>query len=295
MISLRTVAQEMGFGSSVSAREMAQRKNIASPISFNKVAASHYIDKKYDQVGGILSPLGSVMTEVTGQTTNYLRTYRGGEIQYSAAQGAGGIVKNLTTIRYVGFRCIKRASDQVGAPSNEPFIIVGIYPPSRRDQVATLKFPNGDGVYEDIDGGDFRTDPADIWTSKPPEDMVISCLVMEHDHGDPKRIKAAIAKALKEAADAAAAAEGVNVPEDWVNYITVFIAGAVTDILGMGDDVIGTSSFILKFEDMINHPQMIKFPGDDNNEYNKEVKILGDGAEYRLYFQVFNEEKTRKI
>jgi hypothetical protein len=298
MISLRTVAQEMGLGSSVNARIMAQKTNTASPVSLNKLVASHYIDQKYNQVGGLLSPLGSTMTEVTGQTTNYLRTYRGGNIQYSSAQGAVGIVRNEITIRYIGFQCIKRVDDGDTGPSNEPYIIVGVYPPSVLESISTKKIPDNDGTdnYGNIDGGDSKTDPIDLWTRRPPEDLVIACVVMEHDSGDSQKIKDEVQKALKKGIDAAAAAAGVPVPDDWVNYGTVFLAGLVTDdLLGLGDDVIGSSSFILKYEDMINHPQMQKFPGDDNNEYNLEVKIQENDAEYRLYFQYFNEQVTRQI
>jgi hypothetical protein len=295
MISLRSVAQEMGLGLSVSARTIAQKTNTASPISLNKVAASHYIDRKYSQVGGQYSALGTVRTEVTGQVTNYLRSYRGGNIKFSAEQGAVGVVLNETTIRYIGFQCIKRASDQVGAPSNEPYIIVGIYPPSFREQATTKRVPADGNSYENIDGGDSRTEPFDIWTKRAPEDMVISCIVMEQDHGDPEKIEEKIQEALKKAADAAAAAEGVSVPEDWMNYVTGFLAEGISKVLGLGDDVIGQKSFVLKYEDMINHPKMQKFPGDDNNEYNLEVKIQDNGAEYRLYFQYFNSQVTRQI
>ena len=176
MTSLRTIAQEMGLRAVVSARAVARTTETAVPVSLKKVAASHYIQSKYKQVGGHLGPLGSVLTTVTEQATLYRRAYRGGEIQFTATQGATGVVRHETTIRYIGFRCIKRAKDRFGAPSNEPYIVVGIYPPSVREQVTTMKVPASGGYYSGIDGGDFRTEPVDLWSRRSPEDMVIACL-----------------------------------------------------------------------------------------------------------------------
>jgi hypothetical protein len=72
------------------ARAMARITETATHFSQESRSVSLY--SKQIQVGrGHLGPLGSVLTTITEQATLYRRAYRGGEIQFTATQGATGV------------------------------------------------------------------------------------------------------------------------------------------------------------------------------------------------------------
>ena len=118
--------------------------------------------------------------------------------------------------------------------------MVSVFDPGSRALVATQKF----GPHTNVESGTDIPEIKEIWNSPTPSNrLVIHSVIMEHDSGDPERIRAAIQQALREVADVAAKALETPTPEKWIDDITFGVADVLTDILALGDDVIGHDEF----------------------------------------------------
>jgi hypothetical protein len=107
-------------------------------------------------------------------------------------------------------------------------------------------------------------------------------------------VRDAVQDALKQAADAAAAAFGVPMPPEWVDTATAGIAEIMTSVLGLGDDVIGQDAFLIRREELINlanqpviplkqfGPIQFNYPVDDATR----PPISDNDASYKVYFEV---------
>ena len=156
-----------------------------------------------------------------------------------------------------------------------------------------MKFPDdiGGGLYDDLEQDqDATAGVADMWVHNP-QPLVIEPMVMGSSLlGNSQKVKNAVSDAAKQAADEAAAAEGVpvtNAELDAFGIAVGGVAGAILGSLGLTDGVRG-------------RPQSITFHWDDllalppasskqfgNITYNVESPILTDGdASYKVYFDV---------
>jgi hypothetical protein len=271
-------------GPSASVRELAKRVNLPPPISLHALIAALQIQQKYDQIGGRQSPLGkpinpSRSVEFNGQ--EFFRDFRGGQIKVTSAGGAAAFETHQTIVRFRGIHCFGK-SEAV----DEPYAIVGVYAPDAREQTVTKKFPSDRDSYTDFVASTDATESTDVSPDFPgwaPQSVAISCTVMEHDSGDPDRAAAAVEDAIKKAADTAGAAEEVSVFTGILDDLK--IPGLIADLLGVGDDVIGSQVLQIDIDQMIPKRPMQKF---GNIEFNFESALLSNGdASYKLYFEVF--------
>ena len=223
-----------------------------------------------------------------GQRLQVIRSFEGGRITWTSHTGADPSFTHHTSIHYKGMHCFAKS---FGPGADEPYAVVSVFDPGSRALVATQKF----GPHTNVESGTDIPEIKEIWNSPTPSNrLVIHSVIMEHDSGDPERIRAAIQQALREVADVAAKALETPTPEKWIDDITFGVADVLTDILALGDDVIGHDEFeilaseLKKFTDPNHVPftdfKRIRFnyPTDDA----KRPPISDDDASYKVYFEV---------
>jgi len=244
-----------------------------------------------DGVGGP-SPIGvSFIQGNFGRELRFMQTYHGGRITWNNHTGASAKTSHETQILYKGMHCFGTTN---GPGSDEPYAVVSVFSPGSEDMVRTFTF----GPHNGVDAGEDIPEIKEIWRGSTV-DVVIKTVVMEHDHGDPDRIRDGIQQALKKAADAAAAAAEVPTPEEWIDDLTLGIADFLTSLLGLGDDVVGQDGFLIRkseFKEFTEpkHAPFIKFkrieynyPRDDANR----PPVSDEDASYKVYFEV----RTREV
>ena len=260
-------------------------------VDISAVIAEHEIEQKYRQIGGRQSLLGrSVKPGLTVQSNGqgFFRDFKGGQIKFSSEGGISAFVTHQTFVVFKGIHCFGK-SEAV----DEPYAIVGVYALDAQNSTVTKKFPLDRDSYEDFVAS---TDQAETSIVSPetrgwaPQSLVIVSTVMEHDSGSPDEAAAKVEAAMNKVAVAAAA---VGVPEVSV-VIGIMdelgIPGLISDLFGMGDDLIGTQSLAIDANELfgIAKRPMQKF---GNIEFNFESPLLSDGdASYKLYYEVFIEE-----
>ena len=177
--------------------------------------------------------------------------------------------------------------------SDSVYVIVSVYSPENRQAVVTMKFPDdsGGGLYDDLEQGqDGTAGISDMWVHNP-QPLVIEPLVMGSSLlGDSQKVKNAVSDAAKQAADEAAAAEGVPVTNgelDAIGAAVAGIAGALLGSLGLTDGVRGRpQSITLHWDDLLALP-LPSSKQFGSITYNVESPILTDGdASYKVYFDV---------
>jgi hypothetical protein len=285
MLSFRTSTGTVG--ASVSVREMAKRVNMQTPISLHALIAAQQIRQKYTQIGGRQSALGRPIDpnlNVQSNGQEFFTDFRGGQIKLMSGGGTSAFATHQTIVRFRGIHCFGK-SEAV----DEPYAIVGVYAPDARDQTATKKFPVDRTSYEDFVASTDASESTDVSPGSPgwaPQSVAISCTVMEHDSGDPDRAAAAAEDAIKKAANTAGAADDISVFTGILDDLK--IPGLIADLLGVGDDVIGSQVLQIDIGEIVPKRPMQKF---GNISFNFESPLLSDGdASYKLYFEVFVQE-----
>jgi Tachylectin len=249
--------------------------------------ATDEIQRKYAEIGERLSPLGRPLdaaSPVQSSGTAFFRDYRGGQIKVQSEGGASAFATHRIVVRFRGIHCFGK-SEAV----DEPYAIVAVYAPDARDSTVTTKFPTGRDSYTDFVASTDASESTNVSPSSPgwaPQSVAISCTVMEHDSGDPDRAAAAVEDAIKKAASDAGAADDISVYTGILDDLK--IPGLIADVLGVGDDVIGSQVLQIDVGELKPKPPMKQF---QSISYNFESPLLSDGnASYKLYFEVFVEE-----
>ena len=114
----------------------------------------------------------------------------------------------------------------------------------------TKKFPRDAVSYENFVAPTDASDSTDIRTLATPQDLAISCTVMEHDSGDPDRAAAAVEDALKKAAGDSGAVSAADISVFTGILDDLKIPGLIADVLGVGDDVIGSQTLQIHFTEL---------------------------------------------
>ena len=247
--------------------------------------ATQMILAKYQQLGGRLSPLGHPVqadAPVQSDGSEFFTDYRGGRISFSDAEGVSAHATFATTVRYRGIHCFGK-SEAV----DEPYAIVGVYTPDSPETTITKKFPIGAASYENFVASTDTSESVDVRTLTTPQDLAISCTVMEHDSGDPERAAAAVEDALKKAASDSGVVDAADISVFTGVLDDLKIPGLIADVLGVGDDVIGSQTLQIHYTELEPAPPLQKF---GNVSFNFESPLLTDGdASYKIYFEVFTQ------
>jgi 5-keto 4-deoxyuronate isomerase len=251
----------------------------------NALIAGQQIQQKYIEIGGRQSPLGRAIDpnlSVQSNGQEFFKNFRAGQIKITSEGGASAFVTHRMVVRYQGIHCFGKSE-----ATDEPYAIVGVYAIDARDKIVVKKFPIGRDSYTNFVASTDESDPNEISLDLAPQTLVIVSTVMEHDSGDPDRVAAKVEDSLKKAAIAAGADAGeVSVFTGILDDLG--IPGLIADVLGVGDDLIGSGALPLNITDIIPKRPMQKF---GNISWNFDSPLLSDGdASYKLYYEVFVEE-----
>lgn len=259
---------------------------LAPPVDDQRGIATQMIRAKYQQIGERLSPLGRPLTPDAPVQTDgnmFFTDYRGGRISFSVKDGVLAHATFVTTVRYKGIHCFGK-SEAV----DEPYAIVGVYTPDSTETTITKKFPVGATSYTDFVASTDASESIDVRTMATPQDIAISCTVMEHDSGDPDRAAAAVEGALKKAAGDAGVVDAADISVFTGVLDDLKIPGLIANVLGVGDDVIGSQTLQIHYTELEPKPPMQQF---GNIFFNFQSPLLSDGdASYKIYFEVFTQE-----
>ena len=162
---------------------------------------------------------------------------------------------------------------------------------SQQIPVASTRIPEN-GTYEGVEDGDVNVGGIKKFWADAPQDLIIHTTVMEHDSGDPEKVRAAVEKALRDGADAAAAAvsggtaTSVPLDGDTLQGMAVkWFADAVTSLLGSGDDNLGTGSLLIKAEDWMSG-NLAPLKTEGPMSYNYSQYVTDGDASYGAYYEV---------
>jgi hypothetical protein len=272
--------------------QFAKRIKLVPPVSVRALTANAAIAQRYQTLNTFRGPLGVVMSPVIPKDASsqaFVQHYRGGDLHFEDGKTRGDNLR-AAVVTYKGIHCF-------GNPgflkSDSVYVIVSVYSPENTQATVTMKFPDdsGGGLYDDLEQDQDRTSGvADMWV-KNPQPLIIEPLVMGSSLlGDSQKVKNAVSDAAKQAADEAAAAEGVPLTSaelDAIGAAVGGIAGAILGSLGLTDGVRGRPQTItLHWDDLLALPPASSKQFGKIN-YNIESPILTDGdASYKVYFDV---------
>lgn len=266
-------------------------------------AATLAIQQRYEALGRAVSRLGLPLSDtavVSADGRSYQMDYNGGHIVFDVGSGdTEAVVTKQAVVTYKGLKCFGRQS---GGGDDEPYVIMSVVQTDPRVlgdeiQVASSRAP-AEGTYTEVNDGNVRTEGAGrkFWASAP-QDVVINSVVMEHDYGDPEKVRKAIEDALKQAADAGVAAvtggsASAPMDPDTLQGMAVnWLAGEITDLLGVGDDKLGSGSIVIPRSTWM-HSEFPPMLHRDGVDYNY-VQYCTDGdASYDVMYEVHMEQVT---
>lgn len=268
--------------------------------------ASAAIDKRYVELGRALSPLGLRLSGGMERQLDgsYQVNFRGGQLNWtSETKDVTGLVTSVAKVTYKGLKCFGR---QGGPGADQPYAIVSIVQPDpyiadkQQIVVASTRIPE-QGTYEGVEDGDINVGGVKEFWADAPQDLIIHTTVMEHDNGDPEKVRAAVEKALRDGADAAAAAASggaaTSVPlgGDTLQGMAVkWLASAVASVLGSGDDPLGSGSMVIKAEDWITG-NLAPLTTEGPMSYNYSQYVTDGDASYGAYYEVETLKVSRPI
>lgn len=237
MLSLRDAMDGAGVAA------MSALARHPPPISVRTVVVDRLIDAKWRALGATYSRLGGPWGELAGAGGAYAREFEGGKIRWLSGESGddlSGLVEYESTVRIAQITCVHKSND--GSDSDEPYLIAAVLNARTPNTIPVFKLPEGDGeddgAYRKFQDGDTRHPLKVVWQG-PPANLDVRLALFETDQGHPEDVEKDIAAKIKEAGTTLAAAEGVQVPPDWMDTISVGLASWITDALRLADDLLG--------------------------------------------------------
>jgi hypothetical protein len=200
--------------------------------------------------------------------------------------GAARVMREVA-VRYLGFHCFGETDEFSG--SDEPYFTFGVVPTDARRGGAPQT-----RVYEDVDAGNTRADLIELYHGLPLG-AAISVTLSEHDEGNPEEYRENVGRAVERSSDRVI--EGLahipifGVPLAVLGEVAAIVAlpaitDAVNDLLGTGDDIIGTVGLVLSPEDMVRLSRSGRQDFFGIKAHLETPLISGDGSSYKAYFDV---------
>jgi hypothetical protein len=211
-------------------------------------------------------------------------------LQISLTHGDGGVPPTQEiAVRFVGFHCFGE-TDEVSS-ADEPYFYFGVVPTNveKKNTLRTRIYED-----EDVDAGESVADLLELYRGLPLG-AVISITLLEHDEDDPEKYRDNVERAVERTADRVV--EGLaHVPAVGVALAVLAevvlvvalpaIVDAFNDILGTGDDVIGTVELALTPTDMTRLAGTERQNFEGIQAHLESPLISGEGASYKAYFDV---------
>jgi len=250
------------------------------------------IAARYEQIGGPSSWLGlpikdeEAMSEEGGRAS----VFEHGTVYWWPDVGA--IDLNQVSVHYTGIKCFGETDDDRGSDSDEPYVIVGVVTPTGGHTLRSQ-------IYGDVDGGEMRFDPIEVFRGTPAG-ITLGITLMEWDDGDPDKYRAEVQKgvdaAMKKAVPviakalngvpyvgpALALAATAVLPE-----LEPFITEILNRVLGTGDDTLGSAVITLTAKQMVVLSARTGPANHDGLIAKVETPLLeAQGASYKVYFNL---------
>lgn len=248
------------------------------------------IGTRYDQLGGASSWLGLPLTDETEMSEGgRVSLFERGSIYWWPDVGA--IDLNQVLVHYTGIMCFGETdTDGIFSDSDEPYVIVGVLSPSGGSEIRSQ-------VYDDVDGGESRTDLIELYRG-PPHGLTLSVVLMEHDEGDPDKYRALVGKAVDKAMDKLTPMLAEIVGK--VPHVGPILAIAATQVLplcgpiladalnkalGTDDEVLGRPIINLTAKQMIVLSARTLNSDVKGVGFKVETPLISSqGASYKVYF-----------
>lgn len=213
-------------------------------------------------------------------------TFQNGGIYWWGDTGA--IDLRDVAVNYTGLACFGETDNDQTSASDEPYVIVS---GANSERSATIRSP----IYEEVDDGDGRADLIELYRGKP-YGLAISCVLMEHDFGDPDRYKEEVTKVVEQVAKGVtagiAAIPVVGPPIAVVAgpVLQLFVpalGGALSDLFDWGDDRVGSQEFTISAKQMVVLAARTQPSAFRGVLYKVESPLVsGFGATYKIHFTV---------
>lgn len=213
-------------------------------------------------------------------------TFQNGGIYWWPDTGA--IDLKDVVIHYTGLHCFGETDYDQGSNSDEPYVVLSFSSP---ELTSTLN----SRIYEDVDSGETFPDLVEIYRGKP-YGINLNAVVMEHDEGDPNIYRDKIRQVFLGAHAAGTVALGLipvvgpiiaAVAGPSLGALMPDIADKFNELLGLGDDIIGTSTIVLSSKQMVLLSAKTQDSSFNGIGYKLESSLIsGSGASYKVYFGI---------
>jgi hypothetical protein len=247
--------------------------------------------------------VGPPVGTVAHTAGRYSRRYSGGKLSVAAGSEQVLVDEAYDAVVYLaGVRCISRADDQTFGPDNEIYLVVTAVDGS--NIVVDFKNPTANTVnsvltdtYGGINGGDWIGIGKPIWAGRNPASLSISLVLWEEDEGNQEQARAEVEKQVRTFAPIVALAAGVAVGDGTaflsqlplVDKLTSSLSDAVSNALGLKDDVLGSGTLHLNYDELHGNPPPVNPPTNEVKAKTRgfPVTIGSSGSkkgEFRIYF-----------
>jgi hypothetical protein len=243
----------------------------------------------YDQLGGASSWLGLPLTDETDMSEGgRASVFDRGTIYWWPDVGA--IDLNEVVVHYTGLMCFGETDIDGGSDADEPFVTVGVVTPSGGNQIQSQ-------IYLDVDGGESRPDLIELYRGLP-QGMTLTVVLADQDHGDPNKYRAVVGQAVDKGMEKlvpiiANAVGGVPVvgpvlafaASNGLPLLVPTISDFLNDLLGTGDDFLGTEVMNITAKDMVVLSARTENFVHQDIGFKVESPLMSRlGASYKVFF-----------
>lgn len=261
-----------------------ERKSIYWILSLGAHEVHGAIRECWRGLGGPNSWLGYPITdEESFPESGRASQFENGGIYWWSDIGA--IPLGDVVVQYTGFHCFGETDWDGGSNSDEPYFVLTPVGASGTVTHTTR-------IYEDVDSGEQRVDPFEIYRSKP-YGISLGVVAMEHDHGDANWVKNTISSLSNQvyqlASGVPSTSSGTNsLLEFWLTKYIPALGELLDNAIDWGDDVLAGYVLTLSARDMVLLAARTSAGSYGAIPYKLETgPMSGHGATYKAYFNVF--------
>jgi hypothetical protein len=200
----------------------------------------------------------------------------------------GAIELGNVVVQFTGLHCFGETDWDQSSNSDEPYAVIGVLSP-----IGTSTYRSQ--VYQDVDGGESRSDQMELYKGKPAG-LVLSVILNEHDFADPQKYSEIVKSSAEKAFEAAkllislipkigpVLSEGLGVG---YSIFKKEIENEIQNTLHFGDDELGTASIALSEKQMVVLAARTARSSFRGVTFKLETPLLSkDGASYKVCFNI---------
>jgi len=301
MNNLVSAAQAESVSYPISLRDLLAKQKTQTDLSLRASLAAGSIKQKYEQIGGLSSPLGSSEAALYLTTDRlFKQNYVGGDISQKSSNLDGpnepvAYKRYVMSLTFKGLHCVKETTWDQSSSSDEPYFILALATPNNPALSRAFKIPNDNTSdhFSEFDDDNHEAYIQSIWLDFIPEDALVTCTMFEQDFGDPQKTKQKVQGILNTAVTFLT----LGASEIWPEFdkLTEKISEGLATVFGLQDDMYSSARFVMLKHELIDPAVLLeKYPKRSfrGMEYNHEVSATGGGSHYRLFFEMIAYEIT---